>query len=257
MVLLFTSCMWGVPNKLVARVTQDTLAYTYKIIKQRGTDCKNETDSTCTIAQVKYPVFTSSKTLNDTISRQLCSTFASEKNDTTLQQLVAGFFKEGNDFRKDNPANTKVYFSLNLYAKVLRQDSSLTTLEIGGYQFTGGAHGVTYVHFLNWDSKANKNLKLSDILVDGYESKLTKTAEILFRKEEELSATASLKDDYFFKDGKFALNNNYLITPTGLRFLYNIYEIKLYAAGRTELDIPWFQVKYLLKPNTIISQYVK
>jgi hypothetical protein len=47
-------------------------------------------------------------------------------------------------------------------------------------------------------------------------TELTKIAEQIFRKNEKLTDTSSLARDYFFKDNKFALNENYSITPAGI-----------------------------------------
>jgi hypothetical protein len=86
---------------------------------------------------------------------------------------------------------------------------------------------------------------------------LTKVADSIFRKQENLTPTASLKNDYFFKGDQFSLNKNFLITPLGLKFLYNQYEIKPYAAGQTVLDIPYAQIKTLLQPGTVVDRYIK
>jgi hypothetical protein len=139
----------------------------------------------------------------------------------------------------------------------LVQDSSLVTLEVGGYTYQGGAHGATAIVFINWDSKANKSISLNTIFNAGYQSKLTGIAETIFRKDEKLSNTSSFADDYFFKDDKFALNDNFTITPLGIRFLYNEYEIKPYAAGTTNLFIPYSQIKSLLRPNSVVTKFIK
>ena len=55
----------------------------------------------------------------------------------------------------------------------------------------------------------------------------------------------------------FALNDNFLVTPVGIRFLYNEYEIKSYAEGQTELLIPYNKIKSLLRPQSVVSQYLK
>jgi hypothetical protein len=93
-------------------------------------------------------------------------------------------------------------------------------------------------------------------LVDGYHSELTKIAEQIFRKNEKLTDTSSLARDYFFKDNKFALNENYSITPAGFKFVYNQYEIKPYAAGKTELLLPYSQIKKLMRPQSVAAQYI-
>ena len=43
------------------------------------------------------------------------------------------------------------------------------------------------------------------------------------------------------------VNDNFTLTPKGLKFLYNVYEIKAYAFGVTELEIPYEDLKEILK----------
>lgn len=251
------SCQWGVPKQQKEAVVTDTLVYTYKTIHERAADCGDKPDSSCTVVQVKYPVFTGQKTLNDSVAGKLTSMFAMDgKPDSSVALMSKKFLQAYMDFKKGDP-RSEMYFELNSYAKVLVQDSSLTTLEVGGYSYQGGAHGASATFFINWDTKANKDIALDDLFGTGYQDKLKSIAEAIFRKDEKLSDTASLANDYFFKDNKFALNDNFSITPTGLKFIYNQYEIKPYAAGITTLVIPYSQIKSLLRPNTVVTKYAK
>ncbi|MEO3408560.1 DUF3298 domain-containing protein [Mucilaginibacter sp. CAU 1740] len=252
------SCQWGVSKKNPDdKPLKDTLNYTYKTIKERAADCGNKPDSGCTVVKIVYPVFDSAKTLNDTIISKLTMMFAMDgKADSSLETMTKNFLKSYTDFKKTDP-RTVMFFTLEDSVKVLRQDTSLITLQVKGYTYTGGAHGGSFTGFVNWDTKAGKNLTLEDIFIAGYQDKLTIIAEKIFRKDEKLSETASLKDNYFFKDDKFALNTNFSVTPLGIKFLYNQYEIKPYAAGITELFIPYAQIKSLLRPGTVVSQFIK
>jgi hypothetical protein len=253
----FASCQWGVPKQQKEAAVTDTLTYAYKTIHERAADCGDKPDSSCTVVQVKYPVFTGQKTLNDSVTSKLTSLFAMDgKPDSSVALMSKKFLQAYMDFKKGDPRSA-MYFELNSYAKVLVQDSSLTTLEVGGYSYQGGAHGASATFFINWDTKANKDIALDDLFETGYQDKLKSIAEAIFRKDEKLSDTASLANDYFFKDNKFALNDNFSITPTGLKFIYNQYEIKPYAAGITTLVIPYSQIKSLLQPNTVVTKYAK
>jgi len=258
-VLLMNACNWGKPNNSPNGINKDTLAYTYQTVKQRASDCGNKPDSGCTVAIVKFPSFSNKGLLNDSVRNRLFNLFwvdSTVEADTDLQKYAREFVSVY-DQNKNDPSVKGKIFTINSGAKILRQDSSLTTLEIGGYMFQGGAHGATVTEFLNWDTKANKSLALSDILVKDYKDKLNAVADTIFRHDEKLSMDASLAQDYFFKDNQFALNNNFLITPLGLRFLYNQYEIKPYSAGQTVLFIPYAKIKSLLLPHTVVSQYIK
>ena len=251
-----SSCMWNVPAKQAHAITKDTLVYIYKDFKERAADCGKKADSGCTVVKIKYPQFIDQRKLNDSITGKLISMFKDDKEtDTSLSQLSKNFFKDYQNF-KQNPKYL-MFYDINGYAKILRQDSSILTLETGGYVFKGGAHPASSINFINWNTKSNKNILLDDILVKDYQTHLNEIAEGIFRHTEKLADTSSLAVNYFFKGNKFALNNNYSITPLGLRFLYNQYEIKPYAAGITSIFIPWAQIKFLLKPHTVVAQYIQ
>jgi hypothetical protein len=258
-ILLMNACMWGIPDKQEHDITKDTLAYSIKTIKQRASDCGDKPDNGCTVAILKYPVFKNDTLLNDSIQNKLFNLFWTDSTleaDTALQQYASNFINVYEQNKNDQAVKGRI-FTVNSYAKILRQDSSLVALQIGGYMFQGGAHGAMVTYFLNWNTKTNRRINLSDLLVSGYEAKLTSIADTIFRTNELLSDTASLAVNYFFKNNEFALNDNFLVTPTGLHFLYNQYEIKPYAAGQTSLLIPYTKIKSLLLPHTVIAQYIK
>jgi hypothetical protein len=257
-VLCLSACQW---NRQVKKDDHDyftdTLAYTSQNLHKRAADCGNKADSACTVVQIVYPLFKNQPVLNDTITHKLLNTFMlGEKPDTGLNAMATAFLKSYTDSKKTDP-RSQMFYTLDLYAKVIRQDSALLTLEYGGYSFQGGAHGASFTGFVNWDVKTRKTVTLDDIMISGYKEKLNYVAEKIFRKNEQLADTSSLARDYFFKDNKFALNKNYAITPTGIRFVYNQYEIKPYAAGQTELVLPYSQIRTLMKPRSVASQYIK
>jgi hypothetical protein len=258
-VLVMNACMWGVPKKQANDINKDTLAYSYQFIKHRASDCGDKPDSGCTIAQVAYPEFKNSKTLNDSVKNKLFNLFWDDTTieaDTDLQKYASQFVAVYEQ-SKDEPAVKGKIFTVKSSAKIVRQDSSLVTLQIGGYMYNGGADGNTVTYLYNWNTKANKLIRLSDLFINNYSSKLNEIADTIFRKNEGLNSTASLAGNYFFQNNQFALNNNFMITPTGIRFLYNENTIKPHVAGKTELLIPYSKIKSLLLPHTVVSQYIK
>lgn len=250
-----SSCMWGKNSKHEPDIVKDTLAYKYTEFKERAPDCGNKADTGCTVIKYTYPVFTSAKSLNDSVKTHLLNLFQiGEKPDTSLKALSKTLIGQYMDERKDRP---DVFYTVDVKAKVVRQDSSLTLVEISGYGYTGGAHGGFYKGFINWNTKTGKMTRLDDVIDSKNLPQLTAVAEKIFRKNENLSDTTSLANNYFFKNDKFGLANEYAINPSGILFFYNEYEIKPYAAGTTELLIPYNQIKSLLRPHTVVSQYAK
>jgi hypothetical protein len=251
-----TQACWNTKPKIeAANIYKDTLAYQFKNVNAKADDCAGKPDSACTTIKFKYPAFENQPLLNDTVVTGLATLMDKQKGIAGLQRLSWQYLQDYKDFKQTNP-DWKGNFELDCKVNVIRQDSSLLALEYNGYQYTGGAHGGTKIRYLNWNVKQTKKILLSDILKPGYEAELTAIGEKIFRKQENLDTTTPLSRDYFFKDGKFALNQNFLITPFGLKFLYNQYEIKPYAAGQTTLDIPYAQIKTLLQPNTVVARYL-
>jgi hypothetical protein len=256
-ILGLSSCQWGKAKRDPHDIFTDTLIYTYYGIHERAADCGSKPDSACTVVKVRYPVFVGEGALNDTIKSRLLNLIRVEnKPDTSLDAYTRHFLKAYTDFKKDNPSSA-MYYTLDSYVKVVNQDSALVAMECGFYTFQGGAHGASFTGFINWDAETNKTVSLKDIFKDGYKPQLTRIAEKIFRRNEKLKDTSSLARDYFFAENKFELNNNYSVTPLGLRFIYNQYEIKPYAAGQTELLIPYDQIKQLMRPKSVASQYLK
>jgi hypothetical protein len=210
------SCQWGTSTEDKPAVTTDTLQFIYKNTKQKA--ASSTTDSS-------YPIFKDQPALNDSL----------------------------NNYLKDQKATS----NRDLHAVVLRQDSSLTIIEINEVSVEAEKSGKNIItHFINWNTKKSKSIKLDDILVEQYSDQLNKIAETIFRDNEKLNATASLSG-YSFKSGQFALNNNFLITPIGLKFLYNSGEAKPTSYGQVVLFVPYSQILNLLRSNTVVDQYHK
>jgi hypothetical protein len=255
--VLFAACNGHVQRRPVPAITTDTLHYKYQEIKERADDCGPVNNKQgCSIADINYPVFESQPALNDTITKKLLRLFDNDP-DKDLQAMAKNFIGDYDEYKKVQKHKPPQPFSLNLNAKVTRQDSNLVTIEVDGSSLSGNVHPVAQTQFINWNAKAQKEITLQDIFQPNTIEPLTHIAEKIFRKQENLKDTASLAGDYFFKGGRFSLNRNFSITPLGIRFFYNQYEIKPYAAGTTDLFIPYSQIKTLLRPNTVVSQYIK
>lgn len=238
-----------------SEVAQDTLSYKYQTVEQRAGDCGSKPDSACTSAIFKLPVFENQPALNDTINHRLAYLFDSTA--TNAKAEADKFIKQYNTDKQKGAVRQNAFYTLKSHADIIRQDSTLLTLELNGYEFESGAHGLSLTKFINWDIKNHKVLTMDEVFVDGYLPKLNQIADTIFRKEENLSLAASLANDYFFKNAEFSLNKNFLITPLGIRFLYNVYEIKPYAAGQTSIDIPYTKISKLLRPNSVAAIYSK
>lgn len=232
--------------------TADTLTFSYDSVKVYSTQpiSKNKNVTDTSKAVISYPVFSDEQT-NSFVLEKVLLTADSGKNYKSYRAYTADFIKSFEDFQKteDRP---QTWF-LEIKNQVTVQKPAYLSVLSRYVSFMGGAHPNTVYTYLNYNPVTHQQILLDSLLLPGGMSGLTKVAEQIFRKNEKLTPTASLKDGYFFENDTFKLNKNFTITSEGLKFLYNPYEIKAYAFGTTELVIPFSALKEIAKPNSLLN----
>jgi hypothetical protein len=197
-----------------------------------------------------YPVFKNLPHLNDTINNMILGVlddnrFDAKDVETALKELQKAY---DTDTTTDDVSDITA-MSDNIDIKINTNSSQLIIL-IYEHDHDGGAHPVVESFFINWDRINDKTVALDDIFVKSYWPKLNRIAEKIFKKD------YGPLEDYRFGN-TFALNDNFIIKPEGLEFLYNEYEIASYMQGIQSILIPYSKIKSLLRPNTVVSQYIK
>lgn len=262
----FLALLWSCGNspQKDAESTSDTLSYSIKKYENHSKTCVKE-DSLCATVKFEYPEFESAE-LNKTIQKELFNLFHDDYDSTNLtpvdfNELAKGFIadyeeklQEGKDFvNKANEKNQGGFLAtpwyMEGYNKVQRQTEKYLMLHTNTNWFMGGAHPISMEYYYVYDRKTFKRVTLDDVFQKGFDQKLLTIAEAKFRKQENLKPADKLTEEngYFFENGKFLLNDNFMLTEKGIKFLYNVYEVKPYAAGLTELEIPYEDLKGILK----------
>lgn len=109
---------------------------------------------------------------------------------------------------------------------VIFNDNTWLVMEMSGSEYTGGAHGNYGVSYMNVDMQQKRVWKIEDVMtVDSNKLNLLLDAEA--RKYFAIAATESFEDRLL--TDKVLPNGNICITPTGINFVYNPYEIASYA----------------------------
>ena len=206
------------------------------------------------------------------LSGQSKSKFADSLNKAINQFLFASPFTEDtnysfetlknsmiNDFEniKSEFQMTGVRYSYERNISVALDTNDIFTLAFGGSDYFGGAHPNSFFGYTNFNKKTGSEIQLSELLIPNFDEELDKIGEKIFRNEKDLRSEEDLTEaGYWFEDGKFALNRNYLITPKSLIFIYNPYEIASYAEGFTEIEIGYDQIKSLIKKDGMLPDFI-
>ena len=231
----------------------DSLSFHYDSVKvySKNPVSKDARVTDTAKAVISYPVFSDPK-INSFVEQQTMESADPEKLYKNYQEYASEFIKGFDDFQKENKDRIQTWF-LDIRNEVVRHDPTYLSLIRKYVNFSGGAHPNTVHVYLNYDPIKHQEIILDSLLLPGSGPKLNAIAEKIFRKNENLSPTASLKDKYFFENDVFKLNDNFTITDEGLKFLYNPYEIKAYVYGITELTIPFAELQAIARPNSLLS----
>lgn len=232
----------------------DTLTYKYDSVKVYSKNVlkRDAKQHDTANAIIKYPVF-ENQSLNTYINRQVLNFFSEEDRSTSTYPEIANSFINGYDSFYAENKDTPQWWFLLIDIKVLKQSANYIALKYIHADYTGGAHGMTNISFINYNPQTNQPVVLDSLIQTNQKAKLLHIAEGIFRKNEKLTATEPLVDKYFFDKGIFSLPQNFYVSDKGLVFLYNPYEIKAYVFGTTELIIPFADLKEIAKPNTILT----
>ena len=143
--------------------------------------------------------------------------------------------------------------------QVSNMTSIYLSLQTDHYSYTGGAHGMYWTMFTHYWLPENKELHLGDLVDSTQMQDLLTMAEAQFWAQEAQNGEEMSPDFYFFEDEQFYLPDNLNFERDSLLFLYNIYEIKPYVFGTTELRIPYTDIQPFLseKAKAIIIELNK
>lgn len=223
----------------------DTLNYSYKTHKDISSYLvENEEDVDTAYFQISYPFF------SDTTLNNILKPFILVDGDESIETAAEAFIWGFNEFVEESSTqNISFPWYKNVKSEVWTNTPFLLTLATAVDEYTGGAHGNHYTIISNIDIQNKKKIGLKDIIDKEKITELTKIAEAQFRKNENLSDSASLEKDFFFENGTFDINDNFGLTKNSLIIYYNEYEIRPYAEGPTLLEIPYSTMENLLNPT--------
>jgi hypothetical protein len=205
----------------------------------------------CAYFQVTYPQFTGiDSPVVKIITRKVDAAVSMghpESQGRSMKEIGEIFIQDYDDFKSEIPdAFGGWHYTAEVKVEVLTD--TLLSLSINDEYYTGGAHGGSGVYFINVNPKTGAEFTLDSLLKPNYEDALTELGNKFFRQTRQLADTASLSENYFeFPEDQFTLNKNYGFRKDGIVFFYNNYEIAPYAAGPTEVLIPYDELKEWLK----------
>lgn len=145
----------------------------------------------------------------------------------------------------DKPA--MVYTSMKSLS-VMNFNPCYIVYEISSYIYSGGAHGMTESHYINYDINSAEVLTFDNIFIPNYEDKLLDAIKTSLIEQFCVPSLSGLQERGIFTDQLFVTHNIYL-DKYDIVFHYNPYDIGAYALGSINARVPYFNVEALLTPQ--------
>jgi len=146
---------------------------------------------------------------------------------------INSIISEYKDFKEDFPdAATGGYFQ-ETDCEISYESSKLISFHILTENYSGGAHGMRWDEYLNFDPATGKKIEIVDFISD--ENAFLNFVENELKTKLGMSPTDQWPEFTFVDE--FTLPENIGMTASGLRLVYNSYELLSYADGKTEILI--------------------
>ncbi|WP_052356670.1 DUF3298 and DUF4163 domain-containing protein [[Clostridium] dakarense] len=154
-----------------------------------------------------------------------------------------------NIFSKSKEDYVKYQYELIVDYKVTYNKNHIISIPIQKYEFTGGAHGMTYLDSYNYDLRDGKRLRLSDMFKKDVDYKKIVDTFI----EESINKNKEL---YFQDEGKFtgiSDSQQFYIEDDGVVVYFNLYDIAPYYVGIPKFKLTFdefgecFNIKYICR----------
>jgi len=194
--------------------------------------------------------------ISDTLRGIILIAFGNTGNKTdTPDSVLNGNFRafkrdylSGNeDLYRQMPDAGLLNWDLLRYMHIVCNESYILSFYILNYAFTGGAHGLESLDYFTVDIKTGTVLKLEDLLVQGKKPELSSLLTKKLKLMNKIPLPQKLTDNGYFTDD-IQPNENFYLTPYGIGFLYNHYDIAPYSFGATDIFLTADEVRDIIRP---------
>lgn len=118
---------------------------------------------------------------------------------------------------------------------------------INMYQYTGGAHGGTFITCRNYRLEDGSVVTLDNYFKPGYEEVLIPVLEKKLLEYAECGSRDELDEHGYFSNEPMFVSDNFEIRKDTIDFIYNQYDIAPYSTGITTLSVPEDEIRSILR----------
>lgn len=142
-------------------------------------------------------------------------------------------------------------YEIVLGASVKRATPEIVVIALDSYIFSGGAHGMSTMQYLNWLPKLDRIVTLEEMLMPGQ----LKAFEAVLRKQHrqwlETNEFAKADRMSYEKMWPFQFSDNAALLDSGIAITYDPYMLGPYALGMPTIVVPFAELKGIVNPTLL------
>lgn len=225
-------------------------------------------------ADILFPISSSSGSPIDSLQQEVWRILlATEPNSAlpiTKQAVTAELQKLHEsllaEYKKLNPT-TKEEFSrkkiqipyiMTLSNEVTYNQNNIFSICIYSSLYQGGAHNMYGKSGYSFSVKEGRLITESDIFTAEAKELLTPLLIQAILDYHKLETVEQLAEKLYINEPEaIGPNGNFYITPEGINYIYNPYEIAPYSTGLTIATLPWASLRDIVAPNSPIASLIK
>lgn len=206
-------------------------------------------------ASVQWPDKLGGKNIK-TLQDSLINAVYADSSATTIDQTLSALANrpEGIESFKMQPVDSvptstpAMVYQRMTSASVISFNTDYIVYAINTYAYSGGAHGISESHYVNYDINSGKVINFENAFIPNYENKLLDAIKSSLMQQFSVTNLEGLQNRGIFTDQLFVSHNIYL-SGYDMVFHYNPYDIGPYALGSIDVRVPYYTIEELLTPD--------
>lgn len=216
---------------------------------------------------LEYPIEANKKALLDTLNYVFVETvFGNQYTklsfiDASKQYVsayIADYQQLNKEFDKDELINSASFnYEEILEDTVYYNSNGFLCYGVKRYSYTGGAHGMSGTSCYAMELADFRFLNCDNIFEDIYIQNISDLIVAQIVKDRSLKTPSQLSEDGFFSVEEIAPTDNFYFNEQGITWIYNPYEIAVYAIGQIKVTLSWSSIKDYISESSPVYDFVK
>ncbi|MBO4985170.1 MAG: DUF3298 domain-containing protein [Bacteroides sp.] len=174
------------------------------------------------------------------------------------RNTVEPMIRRDQDENIDNPTLRDWYsYFMTVTGEVKYYQKNLLIYSTSYEEYAGSPDRIFNFNFLNLDLRTLTPIHLDDLFVEEYQEALTELLWNQLMVDNKVTTRQELEEMGYGSTSDLKPIDNFYLTPRGITFHYNVYEIAPYAMGNVTIHIPYEQMEHILSDDYAILQSIR